>query len=61
MTKRITRTHGEYDMFADGRYIGSRASYAQAERDLDAYVFEALTHGDTRTATELDGAQTGGN
>ena len=37
----------EWDMFADERYIGSRATHAQAERDLDAFVFEALTHDQT--------------
>jgi len=57
MQKHITHNHGSYDMYADQRYIGSRATYAQAERDLDEYVFDAITHGDTATATELDGAQ----
>ena len=47
----------EHDMYLDNRYIGTRATRAQAERDLDAFVFEALTHGDCRTALELDGAQ----
>jgi hypothetical protein len=60
MTKRITYNHGDFDMFVDERYIGSRATRAAAERDLDAYVYEALVHGDTRTATELDGAQAEG-
>ena len=44
----------EHDMYFDNRYIGTRATHAQAERDLDAFVFEALTHGETRTAHPLD-------
>jgi len=44
MQKRITHNHGSFDMYADDRYIGSRATYAQAEHDLDEYAYDALTH-----------------
>jgi hypothetical protein len=60
MTKRITYNAGDWDMFVDERYIGSRATRAAAQAAIDAYVYEALVHGDTRTAAELDGAQAEG-
>jgi hypothetical protein len=39
------RLSKDYDMFLDGRYVGSRASYHEAETELDRLAFAALTHG----------------
>lgn len=34
----------EWDCYINGRYVGTSASKTQAETDLDAMVYEALTH-----------------
>ena len=39
------RLSKDYDMYLDGRYVGSRASYHEAETELDRLAFAALTHG----------------
>ena len=46
MTKSITynRENRDFDMFLDGRYVGSRATYAEAEAELDRLAYEILTH-----------------
>lgn len=59
--KSISYDHGDYKMTLDGRYIGHRATYHDAEVALDQTVFEMLTHGDFATATELDGDPPGDN
>ena len=44
MSKQVkfNRANRDFDMFLDGRYVGSRASYAEAEAELDRLVYEAL-------------------
>lgn len=44
MTKRITRNREtkDFDMYLNGEYIGSRATYSEAEAELDRVVFETL-------------------
>lgn len=32
----------DYDMFLDGRYVGSRATYTEAHAELDRLVYESL-------------------
>ena len=39
------RETGDFDMFLSGRYVGSRQTYMEAERDLDQIVFETLKRG----------------
>lgn len=34
----------EWDMYLDGRYVGTRASKAEAEIGLDELAYETLTH-----------------
>lgn len=41
--KRNRATH-DYDMFIDGRYIGSRATHREAELELDRIVLATLQH-----------------
>ena len=45
MQKRITRNRAtrDYDMFADGQYIGSAPSYDAAERELDAHAYNVAS------------------
>ena len=52
MTKRIeydpeTR---DYALYADGQWLGYARTYAEAERRLDAYVYEALRRRQTEVA-----------
>lgn len=47
----------DYAMYLDGELVGFGSTYHEAEVKLDQLVFELLTEGATRTATELDGAQ----
>lgn len=35
----------EWDMYLDGRYVGTCASKEEAEIELDRLAFDALTHG----------------
>jgi hypothetical protein len=46
MKKEIKRNRAnrDYDMFLDGRYVGSRETYPEAEAELNRIVFEALQH-----------------
>jgi len=45
MTKRIIRNKAtkDYDMYADGEYIGSCRSAVEAMHELDAYVYQVLS------------------
>lgn len=36
------RATADYDMFLNGRYVGSRSTYTEAERDLNELAFETL-------------------
>lgn len=58
-TKSITydRSTRDYRMELDGRYVGHRSTYSQADHALTDMVYEMLTHGDTMTAEQLDGGQ----
>jgi hypothetical protein len=53
--KSITYTHGDYRAEYEGNTIGFYKDHLAAETALDAYVYELLTSGITRSATELDG------
>lgn len=37
------RLNKDYDMFLDGRYVGSRATYTEAQIELDRLAYEELT------------------
>lgn len=39
------RQNKDYDMFLNGRYVGSRETYRGAELELDRLAFDQLTHG----------------
>lgn len=41
---KFNRDTKDFDMFLDGAYVGSRATYSQAETDLNAYVYDLLMH-----------------
>ena len=47
MTKLIAynRKNKDYDMWLNDRYVGSRATYRDAERALDEMAYDELTHG----------------
>jgi hypothetical protein len=47
----------DYAMRLDGELVGFARTFHEAEVTLDQLVFELLTSGITRSATELDGAQ----
>lgn len=60
ITKEIKYNHGEYDMYLNGEYIGSEASYHSAEVELDRLAFEQLDRAGIepemmQSATALDG------
>lgn len=46
MTKQIRfdRITGDYSMFYRGQYVGSRATYQEAQKELDRLAHEDLTH-----------------
>lgn len=52
---RYSRESRDFDMYIDGQYVGSRASYLEAEQTLDAIILDKLMHGDHLTAAQLDG------
>ena len=45
MSKEIKRNRAnkDFDMFLDGRYIGSRYTYTEAQTALDQAAYDALT------------------
>lgn len=45
MSKQIKRNKAnrDYDMFLDGRYVGSRDTYTEAQIALDQLAFDALS------------------
>lgn len=47
MTKQIkfNRDTKDFDLFLNGRYVGSRATHTEAQTELDRLAFETLTHG----------------
>lgn len=47
MLKEIKRNRdtGGYDMFLNGRYVGSRGTHRTAQIELDRLAYDALTHG----------------
>lgn len=53
---RYSRANRDFDMFIDGQYVGSRATYHEAEVTLDEIILDKLTHGDHLTAAQLDAA-----
>lgn len=60
ITKEIKYNHGDYDMFLNGEYVGSEASYHSAEEELDRLAFEQLDRAGIepemlQSATALDG------
>jgi len=57
MQKLITynRANKDFDMFLDGRHIGSRERHIEAEVELDRVAYEAMTH----TAGPVDAAVEG--
>lgn len=38
------RLNKDYDMFLDGRYVGSRATHQGAQSELDRLALAELTH-----------------
>ncbi len=54
---RYDRETGDFCATLDGQLIGFFASRHAAEVELDRVAFDWLTHGNDRTASELDGAQ----
>ena len=48
--KVIEFVDGEYDMFFDGDYIGSRRTRVQAEQALDEHAFTIISRGNRRPA-----------
>lgn len=46
MQKEIKRNRQtkDYDMFLNGRYVGSCGTYREAELELDRLAYDALTH-----------------
>lgn len=42
MEKKIVREAGEYDVFVNGQYIGSRRTYAEAENLGNETVYRML-------------------
>lgn len=42
MTKQIKRVNGEYDVFVDGSYVGSRSTYAEAQKLADETAYRML-------------------
>lgn len=54
-TIKYDRNTRDFRADVDGILIGFYRSIMDAEAACNDYVFDALTHGDTRTATELDG------
>jgi len=45
MSKQIKRNrqNKDYDMFLDGRYVGSRDTYTEAQTALDRLAFDQLS------------------
>ncbi len=41
---RYSRHTHDYDLYLDGRYVGSAATYHEAETQLDEMVYEMLMH-----------------
>jgi hypothetical protein len=52
---RYSRASRDFDLYLSGQYVGSRATYHEAEVALDEIILDKLTHGDHLTATQLDG------
>jgi hypothetical protein len=48
--KVIEFVDGEYDMFFDGDYIGSRRTRVQAEQALDEHAYQIISRGNRRPA-----------
>ncbi len=53
---RYNRANRDYDLFLDGEYVGSAATYHDGENRLDAMVSAALTHCPTCADATLIGA-----
>ena len=49
---KYNRESRDYDLFLDGRYVGSAATYHEAEVTLDQLVFELLSSGVQPIGTE---------
>lgn len=65
ITKEIKYSHGDYDMFLNGEYVGSERSYHSAEVELDRLAYERLDRAGGEpelalSATALDGVCTCG-
>lgn len=54
---KYSRETKDYDCYVDGRYIGSRPTYSQADTLINQTVRDLIADGMVLTATELDGAQ----
>jgi hypothetical protein len=48
--KVIEYVDGEYDMYFDGAYIGSRGTRHEAEQALDAHAYSLISRGNRRPA-----------
>lgn len=60
LIKEIRYNHGDYDMYLNGEYVGSEASYHAAEVELDRLAYEHLNRAGVEpemllSATVLDG------
>lgn len=42
MDKQIKRVDGEYDVYVAGEYVGSRRTYAEAERLADETAYRLM-------------------
>lgn len=41
---KFNRDTRDFDMYLDGQYVGSRATYTEASEELNRLVFERLAH-----------------
>lgn len=47
------RLNKDYDMFLDGRYVGSRSTHQGAQQELDRLAMAELTHPHAAGRVEL--------
>ena len=39
---KFNRANRDYDMYLNGRYVGSRGTYTEAQAELDRLAYDAL-------------------
>lgn len=47
------RATSDYDMYLNGRYVGSRATHSGAQSELDRLAYDELTHPQSEGRQEL--------